>query len=488
MSLSSGSSSSRASSSDHSRPYSPDAEVTPLESLVSHLLAAKRSLSSISHVLRANEIVTSTRKALEKDAITTARTDFLRSGIDEQVKVLEQVLATSENVAQAGRGELSDVMQSVADADQRLQITLQSLRETFVEAGLRPEGEERRNLLDFVDETGVEKLVGTIKESVDAAETGHQSFAETNRAFRDEVSSVKKLLKQRKVRASIDGEVDADYKSPIPGILDSMEDHATEMAGNLESLVKHFDLCVSAIKHTEGGGDAAQRIAGDLPEGVDIGEDVVNAAQEPISEEERKEMIEVIQKDADQVDEVVVEIRSRIAEMETQNELLIEHMSDCDNTHVKTILAFEQLEDLGKRLPAFIAQSQVFQMRWDEERSRIDERMEELESLREFYDGYLRAYDNLLIEIGRRKALEMKVRKIVQDSLSKIDRLYEADSEVREAFRKEQGDFLPIDIWPGMTEAPIRYHLSPASDESSRVPEVARSAIQLAMDRISRAP
>ena len=472
--------------SESPRQTSSDQEASPLESLVSHLLASKRSLSSITHVLRANELVTSTRQALETNVISTARTQFLRSGINEQIKVLEQVHSSSENVGHAGQAQFGNVVRVLDEADQRLKNTLQSLRETFVEAGLRPEGEGRRNLLDFVDETGVETLLAQIKESVATAGKGHDDFAEINRLFRSDLLGVKGLFQQRKPRAGVNSVVGIVEPSPIPGILELMEDHAKEMADNLESLVKHFDLCVSAIKHTEGGGDAAQRIAGELPEGVDLGEAIVSATPRSISEEERREMLEVIENDADQVDEVVMDIRTRIGEMESQHEVLLEHLDVCDREDKNTIAAVSLLEDIGQRLAPFIAQSQVYLMRWDEEKARIDERMEELEGLREFYDGFLAAYDNLLIEIGRRKALEMKTEKVVQDALHKIARLYENDAEAREVFRKEQGDFLPIDIWPGMTQGPLRYELSPVGKEESRVPDVPQSVVQQALDRVSR--
>ena len=399
--------------------------------------------------------------------------------------MLEQVHISSDNVAHTGRAKFEDVVRSLNEADERLRRTLRSLRKTFVEAGLRPAGEEERSLLDFVDESGVEALLANIKESVSAAGKGHGDFAETNRVFAGDVLGVKGLLKERKPQRPTNSVNNVDSSSPMPDILEAMEDHAREMANNLESLVKHFDLCVSAIKHTEGGGDAAQRIAGDLPEGVDIDEDIVHAAPEPISEEDMKEMLEVIEKDAHQVDEVVIEIQSRIAEMESQHESLVEYTNACNQTDKDTTSAFRLLEDIGQRLPPFIAQSRVYLMRWDEEKATIEERMQELEELREFYDGFLAAYDNLLIEIGRRKTLEMKVKKVVQDALNKMERLYENDAEARDAFRQEQGDFLPVDIWPGMTQAPLRYELSPIGDEGSLVPEVSKSVIQRALDRVT---
>ena len=75
----------------------------PLEALVSHLLASKRSLSSISTVWRANEIVTSARLSLEESVKLSARTGFLRSGIAEQAKLLRKVRAGVEDVYKEGQ-------------------------------------------------------------------------------------------------------------------------------------------------------------------------------------------------------------------------------------------------------------------------------------------------------------------------------------------------------------------------------------------------
>ena len=460
----------------------PEHHSTPLESLVSHLLASKRSLSSINHVLRANELVTSTRATLESNLITVARTNFLSSGIDEQCRVLENLHAGSQSVGLRGNTEFEDVLKSLDAAEERLKGTLQLLRETFVEAALRPEGEEKRNLLDFVDESGVETLLGTVREAVGNAGIGHKDFKETNRKFREEVLGIRHLLSGQKARI-FDSAHAAETGSPIPEILSIMEDNARHMADNLESLVKHYDLCVSAIKHTEGGGDAAQRIAGGLPEEVAFAEADLNASPEPISEEERLEMINVIEKDADQVEEVILEIRDRIAEMESQDQLLAEYSNTCTQEYRNTKSAFRLLEDIGHRLPAYIAQSQVFLMRWEEERSRLEEHMEELEGLRLFYDGFLSAYDNLLIEVGRRKALEAKVQKIVQDAMYKIGRLYDDDAEARELFKAEQGDFLPIDIWPAMTSSPLRHEIVPVSDTAGRAHQVLEAATQQVVNR-----
>lgn len=74
-----------------------------LQTLVSHLLAAKRSLSSINMVWRANEIVTSARAALEESAALSASTGFLRNAIAGQVKILIKVRGGVENAYKDGQ-------------------------------------------------------------------------------------------------------------------------------------------------------------------------------------------------------------------------------------------------------------------------------------------------------------------------------------------------------------------------------------------------
>lgn len=462
-----------------------------LETLVSHLVASKRSLSSIEHVLRANEIVTSTRIHLEASVITSSRTSFLRAGITTQVHTLEHVHEHSKAVELEGADEYKEVLRTVDEADERLKDTLNRLRTTMVEAGLRPEPDQRRSLLDFVDEGGVDQLLASVQESANAAQEAHAELIETNLGFHNDLERVWALLKSSHVpvhrflvnNASGSSRYDEPSRSPLPDILQNMEDRAKDMADNLESLVKHFDLCVTAIKHTEGGGDAAQRLTGDLPAGVDVGEEVIGAPREPIGEHERQEMLEILAKDADQVEEVVMEIRDHIGEMETQFSTVSTYVAQLDQEYSHVNKAFRCFDEMGGRLHAFIAQSQVFAMRWDDEKAKINELMEELENLENFYTGYVSAYDNLLVEIGRRQFMEQQMGKVLQEAMRKLDTLYEEDSAKREAFKKNYGDFLPMDIWPGLTDPPLQFDARPI-DGTQKVPDISKSVIQRAIRRV----
>ena len=384
-----------------------------------------------------------------------------------------------------GAAEFKGVIKDLDAADERLRQTLKQLRATVVETSLRPDGDGERSLMDFVDETGVDGLMATIKESIDAAGGVLSDFEQSNEAFDGDLDGVKDLLESRSIQTPGPKVGNDRRKSPIPDILRNMEDHAEEMADNLESLVKHFDFCVTAIKQTEGGDDAAQQIAGDLPKGVEVGQNDSDARSKFLSEDESKEMMEVLEKDANQVEDVVMDIRDRMIEMEAQHELVVSYKEECGQKAEGTTAAFRLLEHIGSRLPGYITQSHLFLMRWDEEKSKIEERLEELEGLREFYLGFLRAYDNLLIEIGRRKIVKGKIEKVAQDAMTKIERLSEDDAAERDSFRKEQGDFLPADIWPGLTDDPMQYQISVVDGGAGKMPDVSDIAIQQAINRMS---
>ncbi|MCJ1252964.1 autophagy protein 17 [Lignoscripta atroalba] len=471
-----------------------------LDTLVSHLLASKRSFSSITHVYRANELVTSTRQSLQSHTITAARTAFLRNGVTSQLYILDAVRDNSESVAREGAAEFEAVLRDLDAADARLRETLERLRATVIEASLRPqgdgeregdeddgEGQGRRSLVDFVDETGVQGLMAKIKESIDASGQARREFEESNAAFGEDIFQVKALLPPPKTGNGLprNGDVWQGLESPVPEILQGMEEHAKEMADNLESLVRHFDLCVTAIKHTDGGGAAARKITSDMPEGLELGSlGNDDAPPEPISDEERQGMLEILEKDASEVEDVVMEIRDRIADMEASFEQVVAHNDRLVDDYTNTTAAFRLLDEVGSRLPGYIMQSHIFLLRWDEEKAKIEARMEEVEGLREFYDGFLRAYDNLIIEIGRRKTMELKMDKVIQDAMAKVKKLYEEDAMEREAFRQEQGDFLPVDIWPGLMAAPLQYEISPIDSGAGKVPEISKSVIQRAIRRV----
>ncbi|KAL2813303.1 autophagy-related protein 17 [Aspergillus granulosus] len=452
----------------------------PLETLISHLVAAKRSLSSINHVWRANEIVTAARSTLEECVVVSARTGFLRGGLNSQLRLLYNVRAEVEEISLRGRSEFAGALKSLDAADARLKKTIALLKETIVHASFRPEGEEPKSLHDFVDERGVEELHATLKSSIDRTNTAQAELDASNYAFDDELQAIKKALGTYRAAAKLassrtsmsssgsqsGSSTSLPSLSSMPSMVHSLEMHAQEMANLLESLVRHFDLCVTAVKHTEGGGAAAQSITGDMPAGVissrggnNEGDAAANlsAPLDPLSDSEYREMVNVIINDAAEAEDVVMEIQDRIGEMESVIGNLLTQRDSFATIYSATKDVFAHLSSLAStRLPGYIAQAHIFTGVWNEEHDRIKGGLADLSDLSSLYDGFLEAYDGLIIEVARRKHVRHRVEKILRDTRHKLDALYNEDVNARETFRVEQGDYLPSDIWPGLSREPMR--------------------------------
>jgi len=138
----------------------------PVETLVEHLLHAKRSLSSMSAVLRGNELATSAVHLHEESVILGAQTAFLRRGITEQVQLLLRIRKGMLRAYDAGKRDFQRLIKTMDVANDRLENTMDMLRNTMVEATFRPKGEEPRNLMDFVDEKSVDSMRNAVKENI----------------------------------------------------------------------------------------------------------------------------------------------------------------------------------------------------------------------------------------------------------------------------------------------------------------------------------
>lgn len=478
-SVSSSSHGASATGGEHNQPD----EMPQLDTLISHLVAAKRSLSSISHVWRANEIVTAARSALEESVVVSARTGFLRRGLNNQLRLLYSVRTEVEEISLRGQTEFSSMVKSLDAADIRLKKTLDLLRETTVHASFRPEGEEPKSLRDFVDERGVEELHTALKESIDATNNAQAELGSSNSAFDDELASIRKALGHYRAAtklassrsspaasaSSSDSNASIPSALPLPSMLHSLETHAQEMANLLQSLVQHFDICVTAVKHTEGGGAAAQSITGDMPSGVPVGGRTGSNAEggmkmgdpsaplDPLSESDYREMVNVLIKDAAEAEDVVLEIQDRIGDMESVLENILGQRDALLSVYHATTDIFQHLSSLASaRLPVYIVQAHSFSRVWNEQNERINSGLADLSDLHSLYDGFLDAYDGLILEVYRRKHVRQRVEKVLREARNKLNHLYEEDVNGRETFRVEQGDYLPSDIWPGIGREPMR--------------------------------
>jgi autophagy-related protein 17 len=390
-----------------------------------------------------------------------------------------------------------------------LNRTLGRLRTTLVEASFRPPSDSPEYLFDFVDEAGIGEMENSIKASIDRFESARATLAETCERFEQDLRSLHESLEVPPEEKEIGGE-NLDGISPVPGLFYALETRATETAVHLEGLVKHYDLCVTALKHTEGGGEAiSQASDGEQSQqasalaglGVDLGK-FEEAPPQPMSEEERTDMIAVLVKDAGEVGDVVSEMKDGLAEMEDQLVQIVSYVQILRNASHRLKTALGLLKQVAANVPVYITACAEFQSAWEDEKTVLNEKMDGLEGLRDFYAGFADAYDGLIIEVQRRKRARREMEKVVAGAMAELNTLYQgmslplssstsilityasADLEERENFRTDQAEYIPSDLWPGLVNGPTRFQVVRTDDEIDDIPDIKKSVFERALQRV----
>lgn len=137
-----------------------------IDTLVNHLLVAKRSLSSMNLVLRANELANTARNSHEDMVVLAAQAGFLRSSILDQANILVRVRRSLQSTYDWGKKDFKTLVKSMDLVDGQLEGTMTMLRSTGVESVLRPKGEGHKDLLHFVDEASVHAMRDAMKKSI----------------------------------------------------------------------------------------------------------------------------------------------------------------------------------------------------------------------------------------------------------------------------------------------------------------------------------
>ena len=385
-------------------------------------------------------------------------------------------------------------------ANDRLQSTLASLRKVIIDRSLQEpkavvedqyqsqyltreslsshndEDSKQKTLYDFVDEANHEDLLASLRTLIDTFNDSRADLDDNIARFDESIARIASAL-----QGGDDGETDGSnppskitpYDEPplsIPTLFHDMESHAAEMATLLQSLISHYDLCVSALKHTEGGGEAAReavQAADELAKNAQGVEESLYAAAtvpDPMDAAERTEMLRILENDAAEVEDVVGELRERGSEIES----LYAQLSIRAETSRKTMRnlrrAVENMHTVKDALPIYLDAVASFKEGWTNLCASMQGKTQELVGLCGFYEQFWSGYKKLLREVARRAAVEAQMVRVAEKARRDLEKLYEADREAREEFVDEVGGFLPGDIWPGLAERGTRWEVREIGD------------------------
>jgi autophagy-related protein 17 len=272
---------------------------------------------------------------------------------------------------------------------------------------------------------------------------------------------------------------------PIPHLLAALAEHSEAMAQHLTSLTTHFDMCVKAVRATEGGAALARRRAAEAADdgepvsisGVITEQESHPTALEPMDPQELAEIVQVVVEDAPEVDEVVAEIQAALQQMEHEFGALKEQADRVRAVWAATVGAFQVLGEIEGRLAGYVAAEHEFSQRWEAEKDVIFDKLGEIDQLKRFYEGYANAYGGLLLEVERRRGVEDRIQNTLRKARDNIENLVEADRKQREHFRQEVGEFLPTDLWVGMNNPLKRWELAPVQAGGESLEELSTPTV-----------
>lgn len=95
-----------------------------------------------------------------------AQTGFLRNAIADQVVILGRVGKSLQATCEWGKRDFVQLVKKMDQVDGELEGTMNMLRTTVVGTALRPKGEARKSLLDFVDEGSVHGMRDAMKQCI----------------------------------------------------------------------------------------------------------------------------------------------------------------------------------------------------------------------------------------------------------------------------------------------------------------------------------
>lgn len=268
----------------------------------------------------------------------------------------------------------------------------------------KPSQSHGKTLQDFVDLDQIETIKAYIRTCIDAV----------NQADGELSGTIKTLDTQtRNVSNAMEPHQEVEYirlsNHMVANTFLSIEERASEMAESLQSLISHYDLCVKAVRHTEGAGEA---VAAELDES---NQDLETQEDEPqISDGERAELLQVIYNDAEEVDDVVNEINKLATEMESQAEQIDEHLKalTADSSNINN--AMQLLSALSTQMPSSVSAGSTFLRIWAEQLENIQEKLPEMEMADQAFRSYLEGYRRMVSELDRRKKFKANIAKLFE--------------------------------------------------------------------------
>ena len=366
-----------------------------LQSALKHLQQAE----SIGE--KTNALLKYTRKSLQRKDYYDTRGCFLLDALKEQNELYGAIVDSVKLQADGKKKLLRELERTLASSMAQLEHAYNSLRNVRL-----PKSLHDGTLFDFIDD----KMLDTLERQTGSLHTGHDLL--------DAMYREHDTLKQTLNYVSVLNDYDFDNSNQLIATINEVQEIEMEIATILESLTSHYDQCVK-------GAD------------VERGELEMSSA-------EKEELFAVLEKDNNDLPEIIVEIEDCFQELKLK----------CDSIQVTTKIYDELVEkaktmfDVGsKSLRRSIGTLEITTVQFNKLVEAVSRACDESKELCEHYANFRKSYAEFLKEVTRRHQAQEAMLTVVHEAQASLEALQQEDTKQRDVFLQKHGDSLPSNLW-----------------------------------------
>lgn len=438
-----------------------------------HYTIAKKALAKGSATCqRANELATETETKLADAQVILSQVAYMRESLQEQLTTLHEIANEISRMEEDLRASFDNEVQDLDLLDGDLNAALEDLRKTTLPAALAGKVEikglesKKKTLFDFADDAAVEVLKGQLRQVIDDLQDSQDNLSSLHTTYSERLRSVEQVLDSIPpdpiLRAAGPAE---NVESLVPNsamslkviattYAKSQEEHLHQMADLLVSLSQHYDHSYTLFK-----------------------------SESSLPLDERKELQEIVEHDAEQLDDVLTELNERLLDLEEDLANVQEYTVASSKVQRTAVSVFQNFETFDLVLVA----SELHGLRENRKETleRLDVLSEQLIGLATHYIAFRRSYDALLLEVDRRVKYETAVESFVEQTRQTLERLNADEIDKRDQFLQDHGDTLPGDIWAGITCRPSMPEITTAVNNQMS-PHLSQALVEAALLRYEK--
>lgn len=379
------------------------------------IVEAKEALQEADPLcVEANGFFEQCKTQIEGATLAWAKVWFFHDAYQVQLQNMGNAYIVLNNSIEGANSQSNDAIRRLGKAHQELTTLLRSLKNTKL-------FETDNNLYSFVHDQDIEKLSLQVTMLHDALKSSISEVKRIPELVQKEISSLREEAPQ----------IENDKREVIEELAkssDSVAPHVHEMALLLESVTKHYDLCLEAKTLTD------------------------NA--------EIEEVRSILSTDR-------LELKEALKQLHASYEVLKEQKLSTEQRLVSLRKSLDLYVTFFHRSDQFLRMKlRVYVDKLDAERTnlkslllQVGELISELNGLKEYYQLFLQGYNALLKEQVRRKKYDETMRSLIAEVNKTLQTNYQQELDARTAFIHEYGEYLPKDIWDQLYEIPQIYSL-----------------------------